>query len=262
MTGLARSCRHMSSTRARALAGSVSARSSSISLPWRTSPTPSKPRECRALPIALPCGSRTPDLSRTWTRAFIAPPSSPRLHRPAFIAPPSLHRAQAAQIGRAADRQDAEAAGNLLVAFLDLAEILAEAVLIHLLVGVRVPQPAIVGADLVGDDDAHVVVGVEATEFELEINEPDADPEEKSVQEIIHPQCGLHHLVEIVRAGPAEGGDVLLGDQRVAESVLLQVVLDDRTRQQRALDDTEPRGEIAGRQIAHDDSDRDDLDLT
>ena len=50
--------------RARA-AGSVSASSSSISLPWRTSPTPVKPRAGSALPIALPCGSSTPGLSLT-----------------------------------------------------------------------------------------------------------------------------------------------------------------------------------------------------
>src|SRR5205823_10424915 len=121
MTGLARSCRHIASTRLRAAAGSVSVSSSSISLPWRTSPTPSKPSECSALPIAFPCGSRTPDLRRTCTRAFIARPS--------------LHDPRAAQIGRAADRQDAEAAGDLLVPLLNPAEILAEAVLVHLLVG-------------------------------------------------------------------------------------------------------------------------------
>src|SRR5438552_5067244 len=115
MTGLARSSGHIASTRARAAPGSVSVRSRSISLPWRTSPTPSKPSECSALPIAFPCGSRTPALRRTCTRAFIARGS--------------LHDPRAAQIRRAADRQDAEAAGDLLVALLDPAEVLAEAVL-------------------------------------------------------------------------------------------------------------------------------------
>src|SRR5579884_766018 len=121
MTGLARSCRHIASTRKRAVAGSVSARSSSISLPCRTSCTPSKPSECKALPIALPCGSRTPALSLTCTRAFIAGPL--------------LHRARAAQLDRAAVRQYAEAAGDLLIGLLDPAQILAETVLVHLFVG-------------------------------------------------------------------------------------------------------------------------------
>src|SRR5204862_94469 len=138
---------------------------------------------------------------------------------------------------------------------------LAEAVLVHLLVGARVPEPAIVGADLVGDDDADLVIGIEAAELELEVDEADADPEEEAGQEVVDPERNLHDLVEVVGAGPAKGGDVLLGDQRIAQLVLLQIIFNDRARQRRPLGDTKPLGERSRRDIAHDDPYRDDLDL-
>src|SRR6516164_5082376 len=71
MTGLARSCLHIASTCSRVLTGSLSASSSSITLPWRTSPIPLKPSAASALPIALPCGSSTSRLSLTCTRTFM-----------------------------------------------------------------------------------------------------------------------------------------------------------------------------------------------
>src|SRR3954447_12236471 len=135
MTGLARICLHISSTRARAAAGSVSLSSSSISLPWRTSPTPSKPSPLSALPMALPCGSSTPGFRLICTRAFISrllrrlPHCTARL----IVRPVLLHRSGRLEIARAAFRQDAKPARHLLIALLDPAEILAEAVLVHLL---------------------------------------------------------------------------------------------------------------------------------
>src|SRR5712692_378094 len=205
MTGLASNCRHISSTRARAATGSDSASSSSISLPWRTSPTPPKPRPFSALPIAWPCGSSTPGFRLIWIRAFIA----------ALL----LHHPRRRDIARAAIEHYPKPARHLLIALLDPAEILAEAVLVQLLVGARVPQPAIIRADLVGDHDAHLVVAIEPAEFQLEIDQPDIDPEKQPGQEIVDPQRDLHDLVEIAGARPGEGGDVLFGDQRIAELV-------------------------------------------
>ena len=57
----------------RARAGSVSSRSISMYLPWRTPVTPPKPREERALRTAFPCGSSTPFFKVTWTFAFTLP---------------------------------------------------------------------------------------------------------------------------------------------------------------------------------------------
>src|SRR5205823_3996213 len=221
-------CLHISSTRARAAAGSASASSNSMSLPWRTSPTSEKPSPFSALPIALPCGSRTPGLRLIWTRAFISRPRA------------LLHQLGRLEVDSAAFRQDAETPRYFAIPFLDAAQILAEAILVHLLVGARIPQPAIVGADLVGDDDAHLIIGVEPAEFELEIDEPDVDAEKKSRQEVVDPQRDLHDLVEILRAGPGEGGDVHFGDHRVVQFVLLQIVFDDRARQHLPLGNTEP----------------------
>ena len=48
-----------------------SARSSSITLPWRTPSTPSKPSAPSAWRTASPCGSRTPCFSMTVTVAFM-----------------------------------------------------------------------------------------------------------------------------------------------------------------------------------------------
>src|SRR5262245_9599866 len=71
MTVLARSLSHIAFSAASARDLSLSASSMSKTLPWRTPLTPAKPSEASAPSIALPCGSRTPDLRVTVTRAFI-----------------------------------------------------------------------------------------------------------------------------------------------------------------------------------------------
>src|SRR5215471_17048437 len=121
MTGLASRSWHIFSTLARTSALSVPSISISISLPWRTSPTPVKPSEARALPIALPCGSSTPVLRLTCTRAFIGQ----------F----SLDRPRPLEVGRSPFGEDAEAARDLLIALGDFLQIFAEAVLVELLAG-------------------------------------------------------------------------------------------------------------------------------
>src|SRR3546814_3399159 len=63
--------------------------------------------------------------------------------------------------------------------------IAAEAILVELLVRFDIPQPAAVGADLVGEDDAAVIVIPDAAEFELEIDEADADAREQPAQGIV-----------------------------------------------------------------------------
>src|SRR5579863_2887244 len=71
---------------------------------------------------------------------------------------PSLHQLRPLQVAHACFRQDAKALGHLLIRLLDLAEVAAEAILVHLLIGLRVPQPAIVRTDLVGQDNPHFLV--------------------------------------------------------------------------------------------------------
>src|SRR5690242_18114369 len=163
MTVLARSCWHIFSTEARARVASVSARSRSMTLPCRTPSTPLKPSEPKACAMALPCGSSTPGLSMTWTRAFMV----------------SLHRLRSLEVAGTAFGQNAEAPRHFLIGLLDPAQILAEAVLVHLLVGLEVPEATIVRADLIGQDEAHLFVLEEAAEFELEVDELDADTEKE-----------------------------------------------------------------------------------
>ena len=64
-----------------------------------------------------------------------------------------------------------------------------------------------------------------------------------------------------MRRRPAESGDVLLRDHRIAELVALVIVLDDRARQRRALGDAEALRQRAGDDVADHDLERDDLDL-
>src|ERR1700761_9559232 len=110
--------------------------------------------------MALPCGSSTPSLGMTKTRAFIL-----------------LHRFRCLEIAGAAFGQDAKTPRNLLIGLLDLAEIAAETVLVELFVGLEVPETAIVGADLVGQDESHLVVLVkESAKFYFKINQFYADP--------------------------------------------------------------------------------------
>src|SRR5688500_10804937 len=71
--------------------------------------------------------------------------------------------------------EKAEAAGDFLIGFLDLAEVLTEAVFVELLVRLHVPQAAAVGADFVCEDDAGVIAVPHAAEFELEVDQADPD---------------------------------------------------------------------------------------
>src|ERR671929_360216 len=130
----------MDSTVARAFLGSLSSSSSSMTLPWRTSRTPEKPRLFRAWPMAVPCGSSTPDFKVTWTRAFMG------------LAAFSLHCLGTFEVSRSAFRQDAKPTRHFLVGLLDIAEIAAEAVLIEFLVRFEIPEPAGVRADLIGEN--------------------------------------------------------------------------------------------------------------
>src|SRR3546814_3403288 len=88
--------------------------------------------------------------------------------------------------------------------------IAAEAILVELLVRFDIPQPAAVGADLVGEDDAAVIVIPDAAEFELEIDEADADAREQPAQEIVGADRQIGDVVHLLLARPAEAGDMLV----------------------------------------------------
>src|SRR5882757_1664587 len=156
---------------------------------------------------------------------------------------------------------DAEALGHLGIGFEQAAEIAAEAVLVELLVRLDVPQPARIGGDLVRHHDAHGVVLPQPPGLHLEIDQADADAEEDAGEEVVDADGERHHVVDLLGRRPADRGDVLLGDHRIAELVVLVIELDDRARQLRAFLDAEALRQGAGRDIAHNHLDRNDLDL-
>ena len=117
------------------------------------------------------------------------------------------------------------------------------------------------GRDLVRHDDAHHVVFPQPPGLHLEVDETDADAQEQPGEEIIDADRERHDVVDLLRRRPAERRDVLLRHHRVVELVVLVIELDDRARQLRALVDAETRRERAGRDVAHHDLERNDLDL-
>src|SRR5204862_63516 len=118
----------------------------------------------------------------------------------------------------------------------------AETVLIHLLVGGDVPQPAIVRADLVGQHDAHIVVFPQPAELQLEVHQLDASAQEKPGQEVVDPDGQVDHVVQVLGAGPAEGGDVFFADPGIVQPVILVIIFDDGAGQGGAFLDPEPLG--------------------
>ncbi len=53
--------------------------------------------------------------------------------------------------------------------------------------------------------------------LDLEVDEADADAEEEAEEEVVDAERERHDLVDLLRGGPAEGGDVLFGHHRVVE---------------------------------------------
>src|SRR5271165_6022211 len=132
-----------------------------------------------------PVPTRSP--SRRARRTLLRTPASPAHARsPCPAGParrssaspsrsPSLHHLRTLEVPGAGFRQDSQAAGDFLIAFLNLAEIAAEAVLVHLLVRLAVPQPAVIRADLIGQDDPHLLVLPQPAELQLEVDQGNAD---------------------------------------------------------------------------------------
>src|SRR5579863_2013717 len=77
---------------------------------------------------------------------------------------------------------NAEPLGDFGIGLEQAAEIAAKAILVELLVGLDVPQPAGIRRNFVGDHDPHQVVLPQPAGFHLEIDETDADAEEQPGQ--------------------------------------------------------------------------------
>src|SRR5216684_2124042 len=247
MMGLAKSFSAASFSALSARPTSSPSSSMSNTLPWRTLATPAMPSALSAPSIAFPCGSSTPDFKVTVTRArnVISVRQSPsmRRKRSGAAGPPGQHSCAAASTRATLARMERKRNPG-------------EAILVELLARLDVPQPAGVWRDLVGHDDAHHLVFPQPAAFHLEIDEPDADPEEEAGQEIVDPDGERHDVVDLLGRRPAERGDVLLRYHRIAERVVLVVEFDDGARQLRPLLDAEPLRQRAGGDVAHDDFER------
>src|SRR5581483_6164350 len=97
----------------------------------------------------------------------------------------ALHQNRAGAARRLALVHDAEALGDFGIGLEQAAEVAAETVFVQLLVRLDVPQPAAVGRDLVGDDDAHHLVFPQPARLHLEVDETDADAEEEAREEVV-----------------------------------------------------------------------------
>src|SRR5665213_4003634 len=173
----------------------------------------------------------------------------------------ALHQHRAGAARRLALIHDAQTLGDLGIGLQEATQIAAEPVLVELVAGLDVPQPARVGRNLVGHDDPHHIVFPQPPGFQLEIDQPDADAKENAGEEIIDPDGKRHDVVDFLRGRPSEGGDVLFRHHRMIERSVLVIKLDDRAWQLGAFVDSKPGRQGTGGDIAHHNLKRDDYDL-
>src|SRR5882724_13664593 len=109
-----------------------------------------------------------------------------------------LHRRGALHVARTAFGENSQASRDFLIGLFDVAEVTAETVLVQLLTGLGVPKPAIIRADLIGEDQAHFLVLIEPAVFQLEVDQTQADAEEETEQEIVDPERHRQDLVDVL----------------------------------------------------------------
>src|SRR5436305_13899107 len=116
-----------------------------------------------------------------------------------------LHEPRSAGPRRLVLLHDAETARHFGIGFDEPAHVAAEAVLVELVLRLDVPEPAGIGGNLVGDDYAHHLAFPQPSAFHLEVDEPDADAEEKPREEVVDADRERHDVVDLLRARPAVG---------------------------------------------------------
>ncbi len=106
-----------------------------------------------------------------------------------------------------------------------------------------------------------IFVFEQAPAFHLEVDQTDADAEKQPGEEVVDADGERHDVVDFLRRGPAERGDVLFRHHGVVELVVLVIELDDRARQLGALLDAEALRQRARRDVPHHHLQRHDFDL-
>src|SRR5689334_10442439 len=87
--------------------------------------------------------------------------------------PSALYQDRAAALWALVFAHDAEPPGDVAVGLDQAAHALAEAILVELVVGLDVPQPARVRGNLVGHHDPHQIVFPQPAAFHLEVDQAD-----------------------------------------------------------------------------------------
>src|SRR5262245_18518480 len=95
------------------------------------------------------------------------------------------HQHRARSLGARVLGQHAKPARYFLTCFEHATQIATEAILVKLVRCGGVPQPAAIRTDLIGQDDAHLLVFPQPAELDLEVDETNADAREQADQEII-----------------------------------------------------------------------------
>src|SRR3989475_2290274 len=229
MTALARSCRAMSSTRARAWLASASSSVSTRYLPARTSVTDSKPSACSPPLIVRPAGSLTTGLSVTKTSARYLMAAPLRSGRPGVALPPGNAR-------WSPRRPRGEWRGGRLLVPAQVLEIVAQVLLVERrlrpsrFIAFEIPETrGIRGHDLIDKDDLTVV----KPEFELRVSEDQPTLHRPRSAELIEGEaCLLEGLRELLTGPPGQlsARDILVmpsegfcgrGEDRFGEAVTL-----------------------------------------
>src|SRR3546814_6235186 len=86
-----------------------------------------------------------------------------------------------------------------------------------------------------------LVIFPKPTKFQLEIDEANADRREHARHEVVHADRHISDVVHFFLGGPAEAGDMLFSDQRIAERVVLVIIFNERAGELLPLLDPEDR---------------------
>ena len=152
----------------------------------------------------------------------------------------------------------AQTLGHFFVGFDDVTEALTEAVLVHFLLGVLVPQAAAVRAEFVAQ---HYGAIAEHAEFEFEVDQQQACVVEQLAQDVVDLERQLLHARQLLGGAPAERHDVGFVDERVALGVVLEEQLEGVRVELHALFDAQALDQTAGSVVTHDAFDRDHVEL-
>lgn len=121
--------------------------------------------------------------------------------------------------------RNTDTVSNFLIGFHDAAEVLTETILVELLHGLLVPEPAPVRRELIAKEE----LAVELAELKLEVNKDKACVVEELLEDVVDLEAQGLHLIDVLLGAPAEGDDVGVIDHRIMKGIILQEELKGRS---------------------------------